>query len=103
MKTIVTLFALVVLAAVICSLACRCLRAALPEPSPIAAEMEQAYGDNWAERLIAARTTNRELHVEMVRAYYEAVDANTEELAQLPNWVGHRYLGSNQRLLTRTR
>lgn len=102
MKTIITMFALVALAAVVCSLACRSLRGGVPESSPVADEMEQAYGTNWAERLIAAGTTNQEFFVEMARAYYEAVDADAASRTQSPNWAGRRYIRSNERPLSRT-
>lgn len=80
------------MAAGVCTIACSNMQYSPTEATLVDHEMGQAYGTHWSERLLASRKTNQELYVEMVTAYYEAVDANTKSDTQPTNWVGYDYI-----------
>jgi type II secretory pathway pseudopilin PulG len=104
MKTLIILLTLAATASILVvgSITYSTMQCAPNEATRVANEMEQAYGTDWAERLLAAGTTNRDLHVEMLTVYYEAVDANAKSGTLPDNWVGHDYILSHHLSLTRT-
>jgi len=74
-------------------------RAMIGEPNEAtlaAEEMERVYGTDWAEQLVAAGKTDRDLYVEMLTAYYEAVDAKAGNNPRPIDWAGCAYLLRNQ-------